>query len=373
MKNVIWLQNINTIGGVGSVMWNVIKKYHKEYDISIWYNSADPEQIKRMSQYVKMIKFNSNQKIICDKLFINYGYDMIKNHYIAKEKYYLIHADYEYQNLNCVTEPDFKYLAVSKFAADAYYRKSGIMPELFPNPILIEPYTNALLIVSATRISPDKGKMVWRMETLAKRLDERNIPFLWLVFTNSKDNIKNKSVINVPSRLDIIPFLAKADFVAQLSDSEACCMTALETASVGTPMLLTKIPSFYEQGITKDKAIYFDFDMSNIDECIDEMLNKKFNFKFKAKKDKWGEIMEKGFDSQEVKVKVLVNYLDLVLNTTVQKDQELIMDLDRAKYLKDKNLVEIIEEEKNHQIKLDSPAFGLDVEEPKPKKRGKKK
>ena len=138
MKNVIWFQNINQIGGVESVIWNVIRKY-RDRDITVIYYQGDADQIRRFSCYARMIRFTKDLQFECDRLFINYGYEMINGHYKAKKVYYVIHADYMYQNLKCVTDPDFEYLGVSEWACQRYYEKCGIKPKLFPNPIIIRP------------------------------------------------------------------------------------------------------------------------------------------------------------------------------------------------------------------------------------------
>lgn len=310
MKNVIWFANINKIGGVESVIWNVIRKY-KDREIVIWYDTADMYQIKRFSQYVSLIKFNPNQIIECDNLIVNYNYDRIEGHYKAKRVIYMVHANYKYlldnnvSGANVVKDPKFEYYAVSKWAADNYYLVSGIQPEVCYNPITIDDNRDAILIVSATRISVDKGKMVDRMEKLANRLDERGMPFIWLVFTNSKNKLNNPNIVNVPSRLDILPFLKKADFVAQLSDSEAFCMTALESVTIGTPLLLTEIESFKEMQLNDTNAIYFKMDMSNIDEAIDKMSN-KFKFKYTPNEDIWGDLLAKGKSKEKIETTKIV-------------------------------------------------------------------
>lgn len=340
LKNVIWFQNINQIGGVESVIWNVIKKY-QDHDITIVYNNADSNQVKRFSKYARLIKFHKDLFIECECMFINYGYKMIENHFKAKKTYYIIHADYVYQNLECVTDPRFEYLAVSQWACDQYYKKCGIMPKLFPNPIVVEETEEPLLIISATRIENDKGKIVERMKKLAEALDKRGIPFLWLVFTNSSRTIDNKSIINVKPRLDITTFMKKADFVAQLSDSEACCMTALEAETIGTPMLVTKIPSFYEQGLNDDNAVFFDFDMSNIDECIEKMLKFKFDFTFTAKEDRWNEVLAAGKSNSKRKaeVKVIARYYDIELKREMMIGETFKVKCERAYYLESLDLV----------------------------------
>jgi len=289
MKNVIWFQYINKIGGVESVIWNVIRKY--DSDITIWYNSGDSYQLYRFSHYAKLHKFNPNETIECENLFINYGYEMIEGHFKAKNIYYIIHANYQYMKLTPVTDKSFHYLAVSNYAGEKYEEISGIKPDFFPNTITIDDFRQPFILMSATRVEKDKGKIKERMEKFAKRLDDWNIPFLWFVFTNGKMEAKNKSIIRVDSRLDIIPFMRKADFVVQLSDTEAFCMTALETLSVCTPMIATKIPSFYEEKMNDDNTIFLDFDLSNVDDAIAKMLTKKFDFTYTPVEDKWGELL----------------------------------------------------------------------------------
>jgi len=349
MKNVIWFQHINSIGGVESVMWNVIRKYN-DRDITIWYNTADKEQLRRIKKYVRVIKFSADQVIECDTLFINYGYEMIKNHFKARRVIYMVHANYKYlqehYNSKPVTDPSFEYYAVSQWAADNYYDVSGIMPKVCYNPIVVEDDRTAIFILSATRIAKDKGKLVERMKLLADRLDTRKIPFLWLVFTNSSETVDNKNVINVPARLDIIPFLRKADFVAQLSDTEGFCMTALETLTVETPLLLTKVPSFTEMGANKNNAVFFDFDMSNVDECIDKMLTLKHNYGYTPKEDIWWELLtkdKKTYIASYVTVKALVKFRDIEEEVMREKDELFDVLQDRALDLVNKNLAEIVE------------------------------
>ena len=68
-------------------------------------------------------------------------------------------------------------------------------------------------------------------------------------------------------------------------------MTAVESLTLGTPMIVTKIPSFYEQGLDETNSIFVDFDLSNIDEVVKRM-GKKFTFKYEPKPEIWGELLK---------------------------------------------------------------------------------
>lgn len=290
-NNVIYSSNINPIGGVETVIYNIARKY-QDRDITVMYSHASSEQLYRLSKYCKLVEFKE-QKFHCKRLFVNYGYNDIKDYVTCDEGFNVIHANYNYldamgdgdyhKNLN----KDFKTLAVSNYAGE----NCGMNYTLCPNPILVEK-KDCLLLVSATRLHSDKGNIVWRMQKLADRLTQRGISFLWLIFTTGKEKINNINVVNIPSRLDIHPYLQKADFVIQLSDSEACCMTVGESLALGTPVIVTKVPSFFEKNYcTENNSISLDFDMSNIDECIDKMVNKKFKFEYKPPNDIWGDLL----------------------------------------------------------------------------------
>ena len=289
--NLIFQSNINPIGGCETVIYNIAHKY-TDRDLTVMYVEGNPEQVYRLSRYCQVVQFKG-QSFECERLFVNYGWDVIKDFVNAKEKYYIVHANYAYLNK---LDNTYKHKVPDGFdgvfaVSDWAGMNSGVQNyTVCPNPVVVED-EDCLLLVSATRLAEDKGGIKDRMNVLANRLDERGIKFVWLVFTNSLNRIENPSVVNMPGRLDIMPYLKKADFTIQLSDSEACCMTALESLSLGTPMCVTKIPSFYEQGLNDDNAVFFDFDMSNVDECIDRMISRKYNFKFTPKPDIWGELL----------------------------------------------------------------------------------
>lgn len=365
-ENLIWTPNINPLGGVESVLYYLVKKY-KDKPITLLYKEGSDRQLVRLSQYANIVKFK-NQHIECERLFSNYGYEQIKDYVKCDKGYNVIHANYAYLNKTDKSvgkfDNDFENLAVSDYAGSKYTELCGDSYRLCPNPIVLDDVKDSFLIVSATRLASDKGNIVERMKIFGKRLNERNIPYIWLVFTDSKKEFENPNIVKLPSRLDILPIIKKADFVAQFSDEEACCMTALESATLGTTLLCTKIPSFYEQGLNDNNAIFFDFDMSNVDECIDRMFE-DFNFKFKPKEDIWGELLvgkrkEKVKGMKQVKVRANKRWLEgggipcADLGRVPEVGEEWIVTEERAKQLITKGrteIVEYIEEPKKEEVK----------------------
>lgn len=63
-------------------------------------------------------------------------------------------------------------------------------------------------------------------------LNAAGIPYLWTIFTNDFRAIKNDNIIYMQPRLDIIDYIANADYLVQLSDCEAYCYSVVESLTV---------------------------------------------------------------------------------------------------------------------------------------------
>ena len=94
MKNIVYIKNLNLIGGTESFIYYLVKRY-EDYDITVFYRSGAPEQINRLSQYAR-VKEYKGQQIKCEKAFLNYNTDIIDN-VEAKEYIQIIHTDFKEQ------------------------------------------------------------------------------------------------------------------------------------------------------------------------------------------------------------------------------------------------------------------------------------
>ena len=337
MTNVFYIAHFNVIGGIETYVYELAKKYGK-YDIVVYYNEGDAEQIKRLRQCVEVRKLGK-EIVKCKKLFVMYRCNL--SMFEADEVIQIIHADYKAQGLRPnLDERINAYYGVSKSVAKAYEEISGAKVGVCYNPITEEKPKRVLKLISATRLTKEKGKD--RMIKLATALDKAGIPYIWLVFTNDYKEIPNKNVVYMEPRLDIKKFIAGADYLVQLSDTEAWSYSAIESLTLGIPVIVTKIPSFIEMGIENGVNGYvLDFDMKNIP--IDDIYNKIPKFKFKAPEDIYDQLLikepSKYKPNELVKVKVLRSYDDVELGKRVNKNTELELEKPRAEWLKDKGLV----------------------------------
>lgn len=258
-SNVFLCRGLGKIGGVETFLYEIGKKYGI-WDITVLYTEADLKQVRRIAKYVRCVRLT--EEIECDICFMNYQAprDLIK----ANKYVFLAHANYEVEGRDVYTEAD-EYYGVSKWVAEAYerlLRQQGVDKEVKVayNPLTIEKPRKVLRLLSATRLSKEKGKD--RMIKLANELSAQGIPFIWLVFTNDLDRIDNPSVIYMKPTLDIKDYMAISDYVVQLSDTEGCPYTPMEANSLGIPCIYTPVESMIEIGI---QGYQVPFDMKDID------------------------------------------------------------------------------------------------------------
>ena len=75
MKNIFYFHSINSIGGVESFFYYLVKKY-EDRDITIIYSDGDDKQIARIAKFARIRKFKG-EEIKCKIAFFNYNVDII--------------------------------------------------------------------------------------------------------------------------------------------------------------------------------------------------------------------------------------------------------------------------------------------------------
>ena len=287
-NNVFYFKDINAIGGVEAMFHYLVKKY-QDYDITIFYKTGDLQQIKRLQKYCFCKQYNG-EKIKCKKAFFNYSKDIIDN--IQAEEYIeIIHRDVKALGEWKIHPKITKFIGVSKLCCDSFKEVTGKDCELIYNPIILEKPKKVLKLISATRLTKEKGKD--RIIKLAELFEKERIPYLWLIFTNDVDVIKNPNIIYMKPKLDIIDYIANSDYLIQLSDDESYCYSVVEALTLGTPVIVTDCPVFKELGVVNGKNGWVcDFEMENVD--ADKIYSKELKFTYEPPKDTWREELVKG-------------------------------------------------------------------------------
>jgi hypothetical protein len=289
--NIFYIRDISVIGGVETFVFELAKKY-QNYDIAVVYKTADERQLNRLKQYCVCYQ-HFNQRIKCKTAIINWDTSIIDFIEEGADIYQTIHGDYEnpVYTWKPLTHPRIKnYIGITKHIVESFKRITGLHNIILSyNPLEIEEEEKLLILVSATRLSKIKGKS--RMELLARALDNAGIKYIWYVFTNDLNAINNPHVVYMTPRLDVGRWISKADYVVQLSDTEACSYTINEALYRNIPVIVTPLPYLEEIGV-KDgiNAWVLDFDCSNLQHIVDN-IEKAPKFKFKHLEDRYDELL----------------------------------------------------------------------------------
>lgn len=346
LKNVIYFPSFNSVGGVETYCYEMALKYGNDFDITVVYRQGDPAQMRRLRDVCRVVKFKDGDKIVCDVFIFGWGWDIMDS-VEAKEYVQTYHADFKARGIDpCMDARVTKRYGVADNTTAGIAEHFGIEVSTMYNPYTPKKPRKVLNLVSATRLTAEKG--FGRMGILAKALEDADIPFIWTVYTDQPKRMPSENMVCMKPRLDVLDFIANADYLVQLSDTEGYSYSIVEALSVGTPVICTAIPVAEEQGVIDGKTGFIlPFDMSDIP--IDAIYKGLRKFKYTPRESHYEEIMSPGKsdykkdDSAMVTVEVLQNFYDLERKEMAIKGATYEVSRKRGNHLEELGLVEIAE------------------------------
>lgn len=333
LKNVLYFPNINCIGGIETYCYEFGLKYGKVYDVTLIYQKGDPAMIRHIAETCRVIRWREGDEIECDVFIFGYGHDILKR-VKAGRIIQTFHADYINRGLNPSMDPRvtdrFGVAENTTEGIREHYAWAADIVTMY-NPYTTKKPRKVLNLVSATRLTAEKG--FGRMEKLAGALDAADVPYHWLVFTDSDRTFKSPNVTTMPPRLDVLPFIADADYLVQLSDTEGYSYSIVEALSVGTPVIVTDIPVAGEQGVVDgETGFILPMDMSTIP--IDAIVKGVKKFKVEPRESHYETVLAEGAAEYEpdeaVTVSARQRYRDLRLGRIVEPGEMFETDRERA-------------------------------------------
>ncbi len=286
---ILYINFLARLGGIETFIYQFAKMM-KNRDVALVCEKVPEEQERKLSQVVKVIAYQKDRTYLCDNLIMLRILDLKPKNIFYRNSVQMCHA--------CKTSPIWiipknceHIVTVSETSRESF----GVNAKVIHNPIEVTK-ENALVLISATRIpAPDKGGNEWRMKRLAEMLNEAHIPFIWFNFSDNALEDAPQGFVNVGARDDIQPYLRRADYLVQLSESEAWSYSVLEALSNNVPVIVTPFKSAYEMGIEEGRnghIVPF-----NMDFDVKTLLNVprfKFNVKEYNKQiaEQWGEILK---------------------------------------------------------------------------------
>jgi hypothetical protein len=212
----------------------------------------------------------------------------------------------------------------------------------------------ALLLVSALRVgAQDKLGNDARCIKFAKMLDEAKIDYIWLYFGNRQMSGEPENMIYCGQRTDIRPFIAMADYLVQLSGSEAFSYSLLEALICRTPVIVTPLAQNAEMGIVDGlNAHIIPFNVEEYDvKKILRIPRFKYEYDNQAIIEQWRELLGDTIPhrnyrfepKRDVVVEVTMQYRDLERNELMLPGKKCEMKYMRAIDLQNCGFVRIVE------------------------------
>ena len=331
---VIYCGSMQKIGGIETWLYYWCENMYQLYDIMVVFSDQmDGRQIARLSKIVQVMKLN-NRLIECDTLINTRITDKIPQEIKAKRIVQMVHGCYS-ALFCCDIQPERdKVVFVSQAAADTYANVGNY--EVIHNFTYPTKTNKCLFLITASRFTHEKGGE--RMIKLAEALRKANIEFIWFVFSH-QDTKLVEGMVKLPETLNIKDYIAKCDYLVQLSDSEGFGYSIVEALELGVPVITTPITVLEELGFQDGKDGYIvPFDMQDIkaERFLDvpetkwawdnDKIRKQW-VKLLGKSKPTGEYLKQG---NNVKLEIIENYNDLELGRELKAGEIVTMRKARA-------------------------------------------
>lgn len=343
---LIYTSYLHVIGGIETFVKSYIELLKPYYDIGLMCEQMPSEMACKIAQSVPV--FRNKEEISCDTLVMLRIGDKIPDWVAAGQVVRMCHACRSNPAWHIEQDCD-RVVHVSEASKKSF----GSDGDVILNPV-IKRTRDALLLVSATRIPAiDKGKNADRMIRLAEMLNTAGIPFLWFNFSDAPLTDAPRGLVNVGMSNDIQSYVARADYLVQLSDQEGFGYSVAEALVNNTAVICTPFATTKELGVVDGENGYIvpfsmDFDVRkllDIPEFEYAYNNKDIVSKWRKilgdSKPKHNYVPPKYVDV----IVVIQEYRDMVLNRSVYQGERIAMPYDRAMMLEDRGFVNIVKSE----------------------------
>lgn len=295
--------SLDFYNGVTSWIYNFVLGLKDKYYITLYVNHISSKIKEKFRGIVSIVQLTGQNTYHCDVLIndcVNYP---IPECLTYDKMYTMIHCDYARfrDREDRGIKPGQNYIAVSETAAmglNNFYRvPCNCVEGLF---IKEKPKAQQILhLVSATRFTNQKG--FDKFAKLAMLLKSNGILFEWRIYCDSNlgfnaESIPCPEMIKLPA-LDnevLMSYLADADYVVQLSDSEGFGMIVHESLMMGTPVIVSDIPVFtkYVQNGYNGYIIPHNLEEFNVKQLLYVPKNFSYDLSYDELVSKWQNILD---------------------------------------------------------------------------------
>ncbi len=282
---ILYHSSYSHFGGIETFCEAFCKRLSKHYNITLLSPHLRHPKTIEIANYCNVKTWNPEQKYNSDIVIFATAWGIQPENLKAKKFIQMIHADYKAYikgwNFTYKKHPQTTHhVCVGKNVAKQFTKVTGhksdatiynLLPNLIQHPKQDNP---TLTLITASRISKEKG--FERMLTLSKLI---SIPYKWIVYGDTTQNYARTIVNKFPKEVEfkgysnnILPEIAKADYLVQLSDTEGMPYALLESLSQLTPVITTNYPAAKE--LIKDgvNGYILDMELSNYEKIFENKI-----------------------------------------------------------------------------------------------------
>lgn len=339
---VIYASTLPGADGISTWVKNFCYWMRDKYDITVVYGAASEAYVEELRPMVRVMR-NKDRRITCDTVLMMRIADTVPKNIKSRRILQVVHT----VNDGHKTLPKRDgYVFVSEVSKRSFSVKGDVIRNLPGGRT-----KQSLILVSTCRIdASDKGRQNQRMIKLAKMLRNAGAPFLWFYF--SKTSLTADSdMVRIDPVQDVRPFLRMADYLVQLSDSEAYCYSITEAMSECVPVITTPLEVLKEINFVDHVDGYVvPFDMNfDINRILNQrILNPGRIQGMREAADSWTDLLGDmaPADTYVPEVKrdctVLKPYFDMALQRDMSPGEKVSMWEERAKSLRNMGLVRVM-------------------------------
>ena len=340
---VIYSSTFPGADGISTWTKNFCQWMHKIYDITVIYGAASEAFLEELRPIVRTVKNKKERVVTCSIVLMMRIADALPPNIKTSHTWQVVHTVNDGHKR--LPKRD-KYIFVSNVSRRSFGVEGSVIYNLPAKGV-----ESSLIFVSTCRIDgSDKGRQNERMIKLAKMLRDAHIKFIWFYFSKTSLTADGDMVRIDPAR-DVRPFLRMADYLVQLSDSEAYCYSIAEALEMHVPVICTPLPVLEELEFrNKVDGYIVPFNMDfNVGDLLDKwQLTPMLRREASASKVAWEILLgdmepaDEYVPEEKKKCEVLKPYFDMVLQKDMKPGEQAEMWTERAKSLKNMGLVRII-------------------------------
>ena len=343
---ILYCNRLIKVGGIETFTQNFVRAFKNTYDIAVVVEEEiDEIQERELLKVVPVYMRRDGEDFECDTVICNNLWpEKIPESIKYKRKIQMLHTAKMNPNWE-IPECDML-VSVSQHAVDTFEYAKDV--EVIHNITSTEKPRKVLRLITLSRLSEEKG--LGRMIQLAGYFKKKDIPFVWSVYTNCKDDVRKRleaaDITCMGPTYDGRKFIPGNDYLVQLSDDEGYCYSIVEALELKVPVITTPIATLEEIGfIDGEHGHIIPFDISG--ECVEKIYKNVPKVVFKSKtaeiKKKWASVLNLEPMKTEhkcIEAVCVQRFTDIYKNRVIEVGEVFPVMKNRFEYLKERGFVE---------------------------------